>query len=116
MNQFDNVIANLTSGSYLGFNNSELPPQGRAQNKALHISIQIGTTSLSRVLTDTGSALNVLLKSSLMKLTLDGVVIRPSSKIVKDFDGSQSTVFGEVDLPFKIGPHMFYITFQVMDI
>ena len=82
----------------------------------LHISIQIGTTSLSRVLTDTCSTLNVLSKSSLMKLTLDGVVISPSYTIVKAFNGSQSIVFGEVDLPIKIGPHMFYITFQVMDI
>ena len=71
---------------------------------------------LSRVLTDTGSALNVLPKSILMKLTLNDVVIRPSSTIVKAFDGSQSIMFREVDPPVNIGPHMFYITFQVMDI
>ena len=81
----------------------------------LHISIQIGTTNLSRVLTDIGSTLNELPKSSLMKLTLDGVVTRPSSMIVKAFDGSQSKIFGEMDHPVKIVPHMFYITFQVMD-
>ena len=92
VNQFDNVVANLTSGSYLGFNDIEFPPQGRAHNKELHISIQIGTTSLSRMLTDTGSALNVLPKSSLMKLTLDGVVIRQGFMIVKAFDDSQSSV------------------------
>ena len=103
VNQFDNVVAKLTSGSYLGFNNSEFPPQGRAHNKVLHISIQIGTTNLSRVLTDSGFALNVLLKSSLIKLTLDGVVIRPSPMIIKVFDDSQSSVFGEVDLLVKIG-------------
>ena len=110
VNQFDNVVENLTYGSYLGFNDSELPLQGRAHNKKLHISIQIGTTSLSRVLTDTGSALNVLPKYSQMKLTLDGVVIRPISRIVKAFDDSQSIVFREVDLPVKICPHVFYIT------
>ena len=116
MNQFDNIIENLTSRSYIGFNDSEMHPQGRAHNKVLHISIQLCTKILSRVLSDTGSALNVLPKSILMKLTLDGVVTRPSSTIVKAFDGSQSTVFGEVDLPVKIVPHMFYITFQLMDI
>ena len=51
-----------------------------------------------------------------MKLTIDSIVMRPSSTIVKAFDGSQSTVLGEVDLLVKIGPHIFYITFQVMDI
>ncbi|XP_058763854.1 uncharacterized protein LOC131637289 [Vicia villosa] len=116
VDQFDGVVANLTSGARLGFDDSELPPQGRAHNKALHISIRCGSTSLSRVLTDTGSSLNVLPKTSLMKLTLEGIIIRPSSMVVKAFDGSQSTVFGEVDLPIKIGPHTFYITFQVMDI
>ena len=116
MNQFDNVVANVTTGSYMGFNSNELPLQGRAHNKALHISIQIDTTSLSRVLIDTGSSLNVLPKSSLMKLTLDNIVMRPSSTIVKAFDSLQSSVLGEVDLLVKIGPHIFYITFQVMDI
>ena len=90
VNQFDNVVANLTSGSYLGFNHNEFPPQGKAHNKAVHISIQIGTTNLSRVLTDIGFAFNVLPKSRLMKLTPDCVIIRPSSMIVKAFDGSQS--------------------------
>ena len=36
--------------------------------------------------------------------------------IVKAFDGSRKTVIGEVDLPVKIGPSDFQITFQVMDI
>ena len=40
LNQLDNVVANLTSGSYLGFNNNEFPPQGRAHNKALNITMQ----------------------------------------------------------------------------
>ena len=114
--QFDGVVANLTSGSHSGFNESEFHPQGKAHNKALHISIQIGITSLSRVLTDTRSSLNILPKASLMKLTLDGFVIRPSSTIIKSFDGSQSRLFREVDLLVKLGLHMFYITFQVMDI
>jgi len=36
--------------------------------------------------------------------------------MVKAFDGSRKNVFGEVDLPITIGPHLFWITFQVMDI
>ena len=90
VNQFDNVVENLTSRSYLGFSNNELLPQGRPHNKELHIPIQIGTTSLSRVLTDTRSALNVLPKSRMMKLTLYNIVMKPSSTIVKAFYGSQS--------------------------
>ncbi|KAI5382548.1 hypothetical protein KIW84_070108 [Lathyrus oleraceus] len=42
--------------------------------------------------------------------------MRYSGVIVKTFDGSRKTVIGEVDLPVKIGPSNFQITFQVMDI
>ena len=37
VNQFDEVVANMTACSCLGFNNDELPPEGHAYNKALHI-------------------------------------------------------------------------------
>lgn len=36
--------------------------------------------------------------------------------MVKAFDGFKRTVIGEVELPIKIGPHIFHITFQVMGI
>lgn len=42
--------------------------------------------------------------------------MRYSGIIVKAFDGSRKSVIGEVDLPICIGPHVFQITFQVMDI
>ena len=40
------------------------------------------------------------------------IVIRPSSVVVKAFDGSQSIVFREVDLLVKIGPHMCRVMLQ----
>lgn len=36
--------------------------------------------------------------------------------MVRVFDGSRRTVIGEIDLPMKIGPHIFFITLFVMDI
>ncbi|XP_058729130.1 uncharacterized protein LOC131601329 [Vicia villosa] len=116
VNQFDGMVANLTAGACLSFSEHELPSQGKEQNKALHISIQCGKAHLSRVLIDTGSSLNVMPKATLDKIDLEGLVIRPSRLVVKAFDGSQSPVFGEVDLPVVIGPHTFCINFQVMEI
>jgi hypothetical protein len=72
--------------------------------------------TIARVLVDTGSSLNVMPKSTLVKLSLDGSVLKPSSMIVKAFDGSQREVIGEIELPMVIGPHLFNISFQVMDI
>ena len=36
--------------------------------------------------------------------------------MVRAFDGSKRAVFGEVELPVKIGPEMFKSVFYVMDI
>lgn len=42
--------------------------------------------------------------------------MKPSELVVRAFDGSRRMVFGEVDLPTKIGLYTFFITFYVMDI
>lgn len=42
--------------------------------------------------------------------------MKPCELVVREFDGSRRTVIGEVDLPIKIGPHTFCITFFVMDV
>ncbi|XP_050890447.1 uncharacterized protein LOC127095858 [Lathyrus oleraceus] len=114
--QFDDVIACVTTGNFLGFNDDELPVEGKNHNKALHISLKCIDTILSRVLVDTGSSLNVMPKTTLIKLPMEGMNMKPSTLIVKAFDGSRRAVIGEVDLPIKIGPTFFKITFQVMDI
>ncbi|KAI5407365.1 hypothetical protein KIW84_053570 [Lathyrus oleraceus] len=71
---------------------------------------------LSHVLVDTGSSLNVLPKKTLGKIDVEGVILTPSDLIVRAFDGSKRSVFGEVTLPVKIGPEVFDIVFYVMDI
>lgn len=72
--------------------------------------------ALARVLVDIGSSLNVIPKRMLAKLSYQGPSMKPSALIVKAFDGSRRTVIGQVELPIPIGPHIFPITFQVIDI
>lgn len=104
VNQLEGVISSISAENGLGFTDVDLPHEGRSHNKALHISIECKGTTLSHVLVDTGSSLNVLPKISLMKIDYAGVKLRPNDLIVKSFDGSRRSVFGEVDLPVKIGP------------
>ncbi|KAI5390626.1 hypothetical protein KIW84_075793 [Lathyrus oleraceus] len=87
--QFDSIVANITACNNLSFCDSDLPEEGRDHNLALHISMNCKDDAMSNVL---------------------------SGVVVKAFDGSRKTVIGEVDLPIKIGPSDFQITFQVMDI
>ncbi|KAI5406185.1 hypothetical protein KIW84_052797 [Lathyrus oleraceus] len=114
--QFDSIVANNTACNNLSFCDSDLPEEGRDHNLALHISMNCKDDAMSNVLVDTGSSLNVFPKSTLSKLSYQGPPMRQSGVVVKAFDGSCKTVIGEVDLPIKIGPSDFQITFQVMDI
>lgn len=65
VDQFDEVIANITDIWYLGFNDVELPAEGTTHNKALHISVTYMDTLLSRILVDIGSSLSVIPKNTL---------------------------------------------------
>lgn len=114
--QFDEVVANITTSSYLGFRNDKLPPEGQTHYKGLHISVMCQDSLLSRVLVDTRSSLNVLPKNTFGKLNTVRTSMKASILVVRDFDGSKRMVIGEVDLPILVGPHTILITFQVMDI
>ena len=109
------MVGNITSCNNLSFCDDEFPDEGKNHNLALHISMNCKNDSLSNVIIDNGSALNVIPRSTLMKLKYQEAPMRPSGIIVKAFDGSRKSVIGEVDLPIHIGPHLFQITFQVMD-
>lgn len=116
VNQFNDVVANITASSCLRFSNDELPPDGHAHNKDLHISVKCQDSLLSRVLVDTGSSLNVMHKNTLGKMNNVRTSMKASTLVVKAFDDSKRMVIGEVDLPVTVGPHTFMVTFQVMDI
>ncbi|XP_058757559.1 uncharacterized protein LOC131630837 [Vicia villosa] len=116
VNQFENCVASLTTNNYLGFSDADLTPAGKSHNKALHISIECKGTTLSHVLVDNGSSLNVLPKMVLDRLDSEGIVLMPSNVVVKAFDGSKSTVYGEVELPIRVGSQTFNSLFYVMDI
>lgn len=88
VNQLERVMASISADNCLGFADFDLPPEGRNHNKALHISMEHKGTTLSRVLVDTRSSLNVLPKSALMKTNYEGVELCPSDLIVRAFDGS----------------------------
>ena len=60
VDQFDHIVANITSCNNTSFYDEELPEEGRNHNLALHISMNCKEDALSNVLVDTGSLLNVL--------------------------------------------------------
>nr|XP_027101752.1 uncharacterized protein LOC113722701 [Coffea arabica] len=83
-------------------------------NKALYIAVRCNGKILPKVLIDNGSALNICPWSTLEKLGLQDIKLRPSGTIVRGFDGAQREPIGEVDLVIEMGPAQFQIACQVM--
>ncbi|KAI5431414.1 hypothetical protein KIW84_035559 [Lathyrus oleraceus] len=80
------------------------------------VTIEQFDSIVANITAYTGSSLNVLPKSTLAKLSYQGHPMRQSGVVIKAFDRSRKNLIGEVELPIKIRPSDFHITFQVMDI
>jgi len=107
LDQFEGIISHITANDYLTFIEEEIPTEGRGHNKVLHISVKCMDHVLARVLIDNGSSLNVMPKTTLDKLPCDRAHLRPSTMIVRAFDGSRREVMGEIELPIKVDHVLF---------
>jgi len=116
LNQFAGIVSHIRANDYLTFTEDEIPIEGRGHNKALHISVKCMDYVLARVLIDNGSSLNVMPKTTLDKISCERAYLRPSSMVIRAFDGSRREVIGEIELPIQVGPCTFQVVFQVMDI
>jgi len=109
--KFGGIINNITVSNYLTFVDEEMPVEGRGHNKALHVSVKCMDHIVAKVLIKNGSSLNVMPKMMLDKLPFNASYMRPSSMVVRAFDGSRRDVRREIDLPILISPYTFQITF-----
>ena len=55
-------------------------------------------------------------KTTMEKLPFSASCLKPSSMVVRAFDGTWREVMGEIDIPIQIGPYTCNVVFQVMDI
>ena len=101
--------------NYISFSD-EIPPNGRESTKALHITTKVKDCTLSKVLIDNGSSLNVIPLSTLMRLPVDRSYMKHTHTMVRAFDGTRREVIGEIEIKKQINPCTFNVEFQVMDI
>ncbi|XP_058733026.1 uncharacterized protein LOC131604613 [Vicia villosa] len=94
----------------------EIPQRISKHNRDLYISAKYKDNTSTDVLVDAGSSLNIMPWSTLESLFYQGAPFRPNGVSVLTFEGFSCTMIGEIDLPIRIGPHDFDITFQVMEI
>ncbi|XP_052484779.1 uncharacterized protein LOC128039893 [Gossypium raimondii] len=107
---------NLNVDNFISFSDDEIPLNGRGSVKALHITTNCKGYILPNVLIDNGSALNVMPLATLSRMPVDMSYLRPCYSIVRAFDGTRREVMGKIEIPLKVGPCVYDIEFQVMDI
>ncbi|XP_071940869.1 uncharacterized protein [Coffea arabica] len=114
VDNFSNVVGSVLFNKQIAFSDDELPTEGIEHNRALYITVRCNGKMLPKVLIDNGSALNICPWSTLEKLGLQDIKLRPSGTIVRGFNGAQREPIGEADLVVEMGPAQFQITCQVM--
>ncbi|XP_019447337.1 PREDICTED: uncharacterized protein LOC109350567 [Lupinus angustifolius] len=114
--KLNGIINNIVADNYISFSDQEIPSKGMGHTCHLHISIMYQNCLIGKILIDNGSSLNVMSKRMLSRLPNNASYMRPSSMVMKAFDGSNRDVMVEMELPIKIGSCILHIVFHIMDI
>ncbi|XP_070047337.1 uncharacterized protein [Nicotiana tomentosiformis] len=99
----------------ISFSRDDLPQEGAAHNKALHLTVKCEGYYMKRVMLDGGSRVDICPLSTLQRMKIGTERIRPNNVCVRAFDGVKRDTIGEIDLILTIGPMDFEVTFQVLD-
>ena len=97
--------------NYISFSDDEIPSNSCGSTKALHIMTKVKDCTLSKVLIDNGSSLNVMPLSILMRLLVERSYMKRTHTVVRAFDGTRREVTGEIEIEMQIGPCMFNFEF-----
>ena len=65
MDGVDQLIRNITAGTFIAFTDEKIPPEGRGSTKALYITVKFKTHIMPQALLDNGFSLNVIPMSTL---------------------------------------------------
>ncbi|XP_027771374.1 uncharacterized protein LOC114076473 [Solanum pennellii] len=115
VNQLENMTKRVFESNAITFTNDELPKKGAGHNKALHLTVTCQGYYVKRVMIDGGSGVDICPLSTLQSLKVNTDIICPSNVFVRAYDGSRRDTIGEIKLNMTIGPVVFTIVFQVMD-
>ncbi|XP_052305620.1 uncharacterized protein LOC127904792 [Populus trichocarpa] len=112
----EHLVGRIHATNYLYFTADELDAEGTGHNKPLYITVRCKDCLIGKVLIDNGSALNVLPKHMLEEMPIDESHIKPSTMMARAYDGSPRPIIGTLEVELYVGPQMFLVTLQVMDI
>ncbi|XP_070012178.1 uncharacterized protein [Nicotiana sylvestris] len=113
--QLERMAERFFAINQISFSKNDLPPEGAAHNKALHLTVKCERYYVKRVMFDGGSGVDICPLSTLQRMKIGTERIRPNNICVRAFDGIKRDTIGEIDLILTIGPVDFDVTFQVLD-
>ncbi|XP_019239986.1 PREDICTED: uncharacterized protein LOC109219980 [Nicotiana attenuata] len=99
----------------ISFSRDDLPLEGAAHNKALHLTVKCEGYYVKRVMLDGASRFDICPLSTLQRMEIGTKIIRPSNVCVRAFDGVKRDTIREIYLILTIGPVDFEVTFQILD-
>ena len=112
---FEGMVSIVLDTNQFSFTDDELPLEGIEYTLPMHI-MECEDMIVSRVLIDNGSTLNVCSMSTIERLNVDTSLIRPTTMIIRAFDGTLREVKGEIELAIRIGPKSFMVNFQIIKV
>ncbi|XP_070004465.1 uncharacterized protein [Nicotiana sylvestris] len=113
--QLEKMTERLFAVNQVSFSKNDLPPEGAAHNKALHLTVKCEDDYVKRVMLDGDSGVDICPLSTLQRMEIGIGRIRPNNVCVRAFDGIKRDILREIDLILTIGPVEFKVTFQVLD-
>ena len=116
MEKIDQLVSNIAVSNVITFTDEEIPLGRRGNTKALYITISCKGYTLLRALIDNESSMTVIPMATLTRMPVDISHMRKTHLVVCAFAGTRKKVLGNIELPIQIGPCIFNIDFQVMDI
>ena len=111
----DQLVGNITVGACIAFIDEEILLEGRDSIKTLHITIKCKSHVIPRALLHNGSSLNMMLMSTLSKLSIDLSDMKRSDG-GPSFQWDRKEVLKNIKLPIQVGPCTSDSEFIVMDI
>ena len=89
---FEGMVSLVLATNQVSFSDNELPLEGRDHTLAMHVVVKYEDMIVARVLIDNGSTLNVCPMAILERLKMDMSLIKPSTMIIRAFDGTRYKV------------------------
>ena len=113
---FEGMVSLVLATNQVSFSDDELPLEGRDHILAMHSVVKCEDMIFTRVLIDNGLALNFCPMATLECLKVHMSLIRPSTMIIKAFDGTHCEMQGKIELMIEIDPRSFMVNFQVIKV